>query len=264
MKAMVFFVCETCNETMKKNQVEKHVYKCRQCKAVTCVDCSQTFYGDDYIEHITCVSEAEKYEKTLYKPKANTKLNPQDAWVELINNATSSIQITKAPNNIRQYLNRIGELTNVPRNKKKFMNFAKNSLKLYNDNLLELIWNYLDSFRIDQIQKQQSSSTLINSDDTNDVTVTNQTTNEIENNSIPDVMNDEESIIKAKKEKKKLKKEMKRKLELITSSSSSIENNDEKNIENNNIDDIDNNGANDNVLEKKKSKKKKHKVMESN
>jgi cell growth-regulating nucleolar protein len=74
---MVFFVCEGCNETLKRNQVDIHALKCRACHAVTCVDCSVTFHGNDYVSHVTCVSEAEKYEKTLYKEKAK-KLNPQE------------------------------------------------------------------------------------------------------------------------------------------------------------------------------------------
>lgn len=66
---MVFFVCEGCNETLKKAQVNAHASKCRSCHAVTCIDCSVTFYGNDFDTHITCVSEAEKYEKSLYKGK---------------------------------------------------------------------------------------------------------------------------------------------------------------------------------------------------
>eukprot|EP01032_Pedospumella_encystans_P000201 gene201-225_t len=98
---MVFFVCEGCNETVKKNQVDKHASRCRSCHAVTCVDCSVTFYGNDYAEHITCVSEAEKYEKTLYKAKA-VKLNPQDAWNAQIETATSKAET--APAIVRPYL----------------------------------------------------------------------------------------------------------------------------------------------------------------
>uniref|UniRef100_A0A7S3HA97 Zinc finger C2H2 LYAR-type domain-containing protein n=1 Tax=Spumella elongata TaxID=89044 RepID=A0A7S3HA97_9STRA len=142
---MVFFVCEGCNETVKKNQVDKHASRCRSCHAVTCVDCSVTFYGNDYAEHITCVSEAEKYEKTLYKAKA-VKLNPQYAWNAQIETATSKAET--APAIVRPYLQRLGELNNVPRNKKKFINFAKNSLRLYSDNVLEALWNYLDTYRV--------------------------------------------------------------------------------------------------------------------
>ena len=59
---MVFFVCEGCNESLKKNQVDKHASRCHNCYAVTCVDCNVTFYGDDFRAHTSCISEAEKYD----------------------------------------------------------------------------------------------------------------------------------------------------------------------------------------------------------
>ena len=94
---------------------------------------------------MTCVSEAEKYEKSLYKPKKE-KINPQDAWMQQIEKATSDE--SSAPANIRPHLNRLAELSNVPRNKKKFINFAKNSLRLSNDSILEAIWTHLEQFRV--------------------------------------------------------------------------------------------------------------------
>ena len=42
---MVFFVCDGCNETLKKAKVDLHAAKCRDCYAVSCVDCSQSFPG---------------------------------------------------------------------------------------------------------------------------------------------------------------------------------------------------------------------------
>lgn len=142
---MVFFVCEGCNESMKKNQVDKHAARCRSCHAVTCVDCSVTFYGNDYATHLTCVSEAEKYEKTLYKAKVATKLNPQEAWTALIEEAASRSE--EAPKHIRENVLRLNDLGNVPRNKNKFINFVKNSMKMYNTNLIEEIWNFLEKLK---------------------------------------------------------------------------------------------------------------------
>ncbi len=66
---MVFFVCNGCNESLKKNQVDRHASRCRDCWAVTCVDCSVTFPGNEYASHTSCVSEAQKYEGSLYKGK---------------------------------------------------------------------------------------------------------------------------------------------------------------------------------------------------
>lgn len=137
---MVFFVCDTCNETLKKNQVDKHCYRC-SCPSVTCVDCSVTFYGNDYAAHVTCISEAEKYEKGLFKPK--TKQSPQDMWMDSIKAAIDSA--SSAPLSIRSSLEKLADYDNIPRNRKKFENFVKNSLRLYASNTVEELWNWIQS-----------------------------------------------------------------------------------------------------------------------
>ena len=141
---MVYFVCEGCNETLKKNQVEKHASRCRQCHAVTCVDCSQTFYGNDFEGHVTCISEAEKYEGSLFKPKAS-KQSPQDAWMSIVEEAARTA--SKAPASIQSHLSRLCDFGNVPRNQKKFANFLKNSLRLYSDQVIDAIWKHLEDMR---------------------------------------------------------------------------------------------------------------------
>ena len=78
---MVFFVCEDCNETLKRLKVAAHLCKC-SCSAITCVDCNKSFYDDSYLQHSTCMSEAERYEGNLYK--APKKKTAQDAWAELV------------------------------------------------------------------------------------------------------------------------------------------------------------------------------------
>ena len=130
---------------MKKNQVDKHASRCRSCHAVTCVDCSVTFYGNDYATHLVCVSEAEKYEKTLYKAKVVTKLNPQEAWTALIEEAAS--RSAEAPSHLRQFVIRLNDLGNVPRNKGKFINFVKNSMKMNNVATMEDIWKFLEKLK---------------------------------------------------------------------------------------------------------------------
>jgi len=263
---MVFFVCEHCNETVKKNQVDKHVLKCRNCYAVTCVDCSQTFYGNDYINHIICITEAEKYEKTLYKPKINIKLNPQEVWNNLIEIATNNDNIKNAPNQIKQYLNRLKELTNVPRNKKKFINFSKNSLKLYNDLILENIWTYLDGFRSSNDDSNAGASNgkgIVGIEDVkNVVVIDNHQLSHVEPLLIDndkDVI-DEDNNRKKKKKEKKVKKE-KRKVE--TSECNGVEDarcdggvlNDRSNeIINNDYEDL--NTKKKNKKDKKRSKRK--------
>tara|TARA_B110000090_G_C13315091_1_gene421222 strand:- start:497 stop:1228 length:732 start_codon:yes stop_codon:yes gene_type:complete len=141
---MVYFVCEGCNETLKKNQVDKHAARCRVCAAVTCVDCSVTFYGDDYAEHLTCVSEAEKHQGGLYKAK-NVKMNPQETWNNVVE--TACARSKEAPANVQPLLVRLGDLSNVPRQKKKFDNFIKNSLRLFHQDVMDQMWSFLEKIK---------------------------------------------------------------------------------------------------------------------
>jgi len=137
-KTMVFFSCEGCNETLKKNQVENHLRRA-SCGhyPVSCVDCSQVFHGVTYQAHTSCISEAEKYEKTLYKgPKAGgggkgKKRNPQEEWMDMISAAAAEgVSVVGLSPSLRGQLPRMAELGNVPRNEKKFKNFLSNSLRV--------------------------------------------------------------------------------------------------------------------------------------
>lgn len=65
---MVSFSCEVCNDTIIKKKLDQHKQRCRDAY-FTCIDCSTTFSGSDYKSHTQCISEAEKYEKSLYKGK---------------------------------------------------------------------------------------------------------------------------------------------------------------------------------------------------
>ncbi|KAJ3554571.1 hypothetical protein NM688_g3034 [Phlebia brevispora] len=63
---MVSFQCEGCGDIVKKPKLDKHGSMCHS--AFTCIDCSKTFSGPaEWKSHTSCVSEAEKYQKCLYK-----------------------------------------------------------------------------------------------------------------------------------------------------------------------------------------------------
>lgn len=65
---MVFFTCNACGQSIKKNRVEKHWQsECPRCEVLSCMDCGKDFYGDEYIEHTSCITEAEKYQGSLFK-----------------------------------------------------------------------------------------------------------------------------------------------------------------------------------------------------
>lgn len=134
---MVFFVCEGCNETLKKNKVDAHAGRCRNCWAVSCVDCSVVFEGNDYAAHTSCISEAEKYEKSLYqgdknKGKPGKKQTPQERWMDAVQSATCPDD-----RKLQDVLTRIAGYDNVPRKKNKFVNFVSNSLALRDAALVE-------------------------------------------------------------------------------------------------------------------------------
>merc|ERR1711963_1139655 len=98
IKVMVFFTCNACNESLKKNQIEKHyLTACRRCEVLTCVDCMKEFPGDSYKEHTSCMIEAEKYYGKDHQPKpgANKGQVKQDAWTERVQAAIAAATAEK-------------------------------------------------------------------------------------------------------------------------------------------------------------------------
>ncbi|CAG8547446.1 3269_t:CDS:2 [Funneliformis mosseae] len=63
---MVSFSCDSCSDIIKKPKLVQHTARCPSAQ-FTCIDCSTTFAGKSYLKHIKCISEAEKYQKSLYK-----------------------------------------------------------------------------------------------------------------------------------------------------------------------------------------------------
>ncbi|KAL3671292.1 hypothetical protein V7S43_003224 [Phytophthora oleae] len=142
---MVFFVCEGCNETLKKNKVDAHAGRCRNCWAVSCVDCSVVFEGNDYAAHTSCISEAEKYEKSLFQGDKNNSKNgkkqtPQERWMDVVQSATCP-----EDRKVQDVLTRIAGYDNVPRKKNKFVNFVTNSLALRDTTLVEKAWTIYEA-----------------------------------------------------------------------------------------------------------------------
>lgn len=59
---MPSFVCDKCQETLKKPKLDAHVQRCRGA-SFSCIDCYRHFAGTEYRGHFSCISEVEKYEK---------------------------------------------------------------------------------------------------------------------------------------------------------------------------------------------------------
>lgn len=101
---MVSFSCEVCNDTIIKKKLNQHFSKCPQAY-FTCIDCNKTFY-DDYNSHTSCITEAEKYEKSLYKPKRQSNEAANKSQTQ---QATLKPKITQQ-NALKQKSHRLEEL----------------------------------------------------------------------------------------------------------------------------------------------------------
>jgi cell growth-regulating nucleolar protein len=106
-------------------------------------------YVDDYRAHTACVTEAERYEKSLYKGQKNSskkkiKLSPQQSWIQLVQKSAET-----APYKVQNILKKILDLgDNCPRKEKQFRNFVSNSLSLRNgEDVITEVWDYLQKCR---------------------------------------------------------------------------------------------------------------------
>ncbi|KAF9923602.1 hypothetical protein FBU30_006378 [Linnemannia zychae] len=93
---MVSFVCDTCQETIKKPKLDQHFNRCPYAQ-FSCIDCSVSFQGTEYRSHTSCISEAEKYQKALYRgPKKGGHQN-NGKNQNTNNNNKGAQKETKAP-----------------------------------------------------------------------------------------------------------------------------------------------------------------------
>ncbi|XP_037992018.1 cell growth-regulating nucleolar protein [Motacilla alba alba] len=135
---MVVFTCNACGEAVKKAQVEKHVNICRNCQCLSCMDCGKDFWGDDYKEHIKCVSEDQKYGGKGFEAKASKGDAKQQEWIQKIHEVMKKPNITPK---VRNILEQMRAFDNIPRKKVKFQNWIKNSLRINDSNLQDQVWD---------------------------------------------------------------------------------------------------------------------------
>ncbi|KAL9188445.1 hypothetical protein ACHAXT_006823 [Thalassiosira profunda] len=149
---MVFFCCDGCGETFKMHMLQN---------AVTA---TLSVVLNEYRNHTTCISEAERYEKTIYRGARKLddsgtghrqhqhngkKLTPQEKW-----NQTIQIAAETSPPGLKSYMNQLA----MQENEKQFRNFAANSLRLKGPNgekkAIGEIWALLFKAREEEKQKQ--------------------------------------------------------------------------------------------------------------
>jgi len=138
---MVSFVCDTCQETVKKNKVQNHCFKCRDCWVLSCVDCGVRFQGEEYQAHTSCLSEAEKYQGALFQPKLVDTADPQTRWMYIVQ-ACCTNDTSKVGPAAQKVMEQLSDYDNVPRKQAKFKNFLNNSFRLqHNSPVVTELWN---------------------------------------------------------------------------------------------------------------------------
>jgi cell growth-regulating nucleolar protein len=121
--------------------------------------------ADEFKKHTSCVTEAERYEKSIYRGpkkadeisgggnKKKKKMSPQESWMSLIHSS-----VDDAPSDLKPWLEQIVNLgDNVPRKEKQFGNLVANSLRIHNKSTVEKIWKYLQSIREEQRAQQEKA-----------------------------------------------------------------------------------------------------------
>jgi len=206
---MVSFTCDACGQTVRKNQVEKHYQnQCRSCSVLSCIDCGKDFPGDAYKSHTSCISEAEKYQGHLYKAKegGNKGETKQKEWMKQVQDATGGI----ADPRLKSLLEKIAEYSNVPRKKKKFENFCKNSIRIYDQKTLEQLWEAFmgDQAKPNSNEAKKEEKSPENNDSTKAEEKTETESNEEENEEEDKKVDDKKNKV-SKKEKRKRKLEEK-------------------------------------------------------
>ncbi|RXN22223.1 cell growth-regulating nucleolar [Labeo rohita] len=166
---MVVFTCDSCGESVKKAQVETHVLKCRSCQVLSCIDCGKDFWGDDYKNHIKCISEDQKYGGKHFQPKENKGDVKQQQWIQRIQQAMERPDIEPG---VWKVLQMVSTHSNVPRKRAKFENWMKNCLKIRTQPLMEKVWEICSS-AADGNGHQTNHQTSEDRTDLNDGTETN-------------------------------------------------------------------------------------------
>ncbi|XP_020630149.1 cell growth-regulating nucleolar protein-like isoform X2 [Orbicella faveolata] len=206
---MVSFICNACGQTVRKTQVEKHYQNdCRNCNVLSCIDCGKDFHGDEYVGHTSCISEAEKYQGKLYKPKdkSNKGEHKQQEWLKQVREATRS---DKADPRLTVLLERISEYSNIPRKKAKFQNFCKNSINVRDSSTLDKLWEIFSESTKKSPQESEPNSNGVhepeqekdNESQVDEVDKDSKKTKKEQKDNELEILNDEEES-KGKKNKK--------------------------------------------------------------
>ena len=147
---MVVFICEGCQDSFNRPKVRNHLERGRcQGAHVSCLDCGKHFDGVTVEQHISCVSEQEKY-------TGHAKKNKFAGYVE---EALASLQ-GPAKGWLELAINKVG-IESLPKRKPKFVNLCKNIRGTNGVDLetIDVIWAAIDTARQASIEAAKSTAT---------------------------------------------------------------------------------------------------------
>ncbi|VDK80413.1 unnamed protein product [Onchocerca ochengi] len=145
----IYTLCDRCSEALKKNQVDKHGFRCRDA-TYSCLDCGKAFSLGTYKNHIKCVTENKKYGGKNYVEKENKGEAKQNRWIEQVERAIENVTNKE----LKDLLQQIRGFSNIPRKETKFINFLQNSIKVRNRDLCVKAWNCIS----EEAEKMQQAA----------------------------------------------------------------------------------------------------------
>lgn len=129
---MPSFVCDVCQETLKKAKLDAHTMRCRNA-IFSCIDCYTTFKGTDYRAHTACITEVQKYHK---KPAAAPAIVPSATPVATPSKIPTESAILASCRRILKRESRPVTLKALKKLLKQGKNERKDRRRLLNDNLV--------------------------------------------------------------------------------------------------------------------------------
>lgn len=128
------------------------------------------FSGQDYEEHIKCITEEERYSGKGFVSKEKKGEKKQNTWVEMLQSVLDEQK--SAPGNVLRIIETVSKHNNTPRKKPKFINFVKNVCgQKTNSKDIDQAWDLISvklsalSNANNRNQNQKKASPEENSDD---------------------------------------------------------------------------------------------------
>uniref|UniRef100_A0A182PPH0 Uncharacterized protein n=1 Tax=Anopheles epiroticus TaxID=199890 RepID=A0A182PPH0_9DIPT len=139
---MVVFACNNCGESLKKQVVSTHAYRCRRDISVSCMDCQKDFTAQTYNAHTSCISEEQKYSAKGFVAKEKKGAKKQEGWIAMVRSITESKH--NLPKGVKSVFDMIQRNDNIPRKEKGFMNFFANSCRFIGKNDVQAAWALIE------------------------------------------------------------------------------------------------------------------------